>query len=459
MPETANSGDKSSHLKPEHIVLGTGLAALVGAVVAYSFRYILPILLQPRLRIASRPMFHGEEETLESRALRIAAQDLLSGLELRQLSNGSLKRVLSAGRKHYREPWARDFSFASYGLLSLGEFEPVRETLEAFFAYQKEDGQLPVKLHSSSIGIRYLHSLLGREQPTFAPLRPKYLTGHSTISLDGQCLLLIAALRYTRVASDWEFVRTRWHVLRNALYWLEEHAHDEDGLLHQSAFSDWSDSVARSGKVLYTNVMYWKALNEMATAALRFGNTGEHASFESKAEQVAQAIEEHFWSEEHGYYLTSRIFDNLSSGGNLLAIAFGLADHEKAASILSVMERLRMDRPVPTRSAHRSYPFRSVALENHLGGLTSYHTGASWLWLGAWHVIAALEAGREAYAEELFRRMARVIVRDSEVHEVYGRTGRHISTFWYTSEAPLTWSAGMLVYAYQRLVQPSAHSA
>jgi hypothetical protein len=34
------------------------------------------------------------------------------------------------------------------------------------------------------------------------------------------------------------------------------------------------------------------------------------------------------------------------------------------------------------------------------------------------------------------------------VHEVYGKNGRFLSTFLYTSEAPLTWNASMVIYAF-----------
>jgi hypothetical protein len=44
--------------------------------------------------------------------------------------------------------------------------------------------------------------------------------------------------------------------------------------------------------------------------------------------------------------------------------------------------------------------------------------------------------------------MSKVIVQDGVVHEVYGKNGRFLSTFLYTSEAPLTWNASMVIYAF-----------
>jgi hypothetical protein len=149
-----------------------------------------------------------------------------------------------------------------------------------------------------------------------------------------------------------------------------------------------------------------------------------------------------------GYYVTNQVFDNLSSSGNLLAIAWGLTTPEQAHAILDNMNKFDMAYPVPTQVVHRAYPDKFIALENRLGGIANYHTSAAWLWLGAWHVIALTRMGRLAEAETLLYRISKAIVRDGAVHEVYGPDGYYLSTFWYTSEAPLTWSAGMVVYAY-----------
>jgi hypothetical protein len=125
-----------------------------------------------------------------------------------------------------------------------------------------------------------------------------------------------------------------------------------------------------------------------------------------------------------------------------------LTTTEQANSILDKMAEFGMADPVPTQVVHQAYPNKFIALENRLGGIPNYHTSAAWLWIGAWHVIALARMERIAEAEALLDRLAGVIVRDGAVHEVYAPDGHYLSTFWYTSEAPLTWSAGMIVYAY-----------
>jgi len=434
-------------ISPYVAIMGSVLGTALAAIAFQTVRYLRKVLGQPHL--VSRAIHRGANkfDTLEARALSIATQNLRAGVERRRLLNGEEKLVLDAGWRNFREPWARDFGFASFGLLALQEFQVARETLEAFLIHQRLSGQFPVKIHSTGGLERYLHSLLKREQPTDVPLRPKYVTGHRTVSMDGNSLLVIASLNYARLAADHEFARDHWQAFRQAALWLAEFALGKDGLLHQRAYADWADSIARQGRILYTNVVYWKALEDIAEAATVYGTPEDWRYFSDKAQWIRQSINDHFWRTDLGYFVTHRALDNLSSAGNLLAIAWGLATPAQAHTILDAMRAYDMANPVPTRVVHQAYPKKLVALENRLAGISYYHTDAAWLWLGAWHVIALVRVGRMAEARELIRRIAEVIVRDGEVHEVYAPNGRHISNFWYTSEAPLTWSAGMVVYA------------
>jgi GH15 family glucan-1,4-alpha-glucosidase len=427
------------------------LASLAGYAIGRGILYGQRLLRQPRLAYDLAANNAVTREEIEAQALEIAVANVRGCIETRHLLNGQRKRVLCAGVRNFREPWARDFSFASFGLLEIGEAQVVKEGLEVFFTYQRPSGQMPVKAHSTSVVGRYLHSFLERQQPVDAPLKPKYITAHNTISLDGNGLLVIAALNYASRTGDHAFGRTHWSALKQAIMWMESHATFENGLLHQSSFTDWADSIARAGHILYTNIIYWKALHDLAEAAEVYGQVQDKLLFTVKAEHVKQAIYSHFWRESQGYFVTSKLFNILSSSGNLLAIAWGLATKEQAHHILDSMEGFGMADPVPTQVTHRAYPSRYIALENRLAGIAHYHTHAAWLWLGAWHVIALARQERCHEAETLLYRISQVIVRDGVVHEVYGLDGRHLATRWYISEAPLTWNAAMVAYAYHVL--------
>jgi len=435
--------DLPSFIKGVAVGAATGLASLI------AYQYIHAIIKQPRL--ISRAVLSKAEDfnTVEEHALHIAADNLRSAIEVRRFGNRKIREILQAGYRNFRESWARDFSFASFGLLALKEVKVVKDTLEAFLEHQTSAGQFPVKLHSMGMVTRFMHSLFGREQPIEIPMRPKYLSGHGTISLDGQCLMVIAAIHYSFQAEDHEFLKTHWDALVKAISWTEIAVKEStDGLLTQGAFADWADSIARNGRVLYTNVVYWKALHEMAEAATHFGLKDQISFYSKKAEQVALSIQAHLWRPILGYYAASDTLDQLTSSGNLLAIAWGLASTDQAKSIMDAIIVTGMASPVPTKVAYPPYPLHLIAIENRLGGVANYHTDAAWLWIGAWHVVALARSGRVEEAHGILSRIAEVIVRDQQVHEVYGPNGKPLSSFWYKSEAPLTWNAGMVVYAY-----------
>ncbi|HSB02793.1 MAG TPA: hypothetical protein VLE49_19245 [Anaerolineales bacterium] len=423
----------------------TGMASLL------TFQYLFGILRRPRL--TSKAILLGKEEFKDedTLALFITTESLRSGIQTRRLTNDLTREIVHAGYRNFSESWARDFGFAAYGLLALKQYNPVKETLEAFLWHQTRDGQLPVKLHSLNVFTRFMHSYLRREQPTEVLLRPKYRSAHGAPSLDGQALLIIAALAYVQETGNAAFLEKHWEELRAAVAWLEHYRKDieQDPLLHQGAFADWADSVARRGRVLYTNVVYWKALSEMSIAAARLNLQQEAVHYFVKAENVLRAIHRYFWRDDLGYFITSDELPQLSSDGNLLAIAWGLAKREQAESILRVMEEAQMAEPVPTRVSHPSYPRRFIAPENVLAGVASYHTNAAWLWLGAWHVIALAKTGHLDEAQKLVSCILKVIVRDRQINEVYAPNGRPLASMWYTSEAPLTWNAGMVIYAYR----------
>ncbi len=414
-----------------------------------TFQYLFGILRRPRL--ISKAILLGQEEfeNEEALALFIAAESLRSGIQSRRLTNDVSKEIVHAGYRNFSESWARDFGFAAYGLLALKQYNPVKETLEAFFWHQTREGHLPVKLHSLNVVTRFMHSFFGREQPTEMLLKPKYLSGHGAPSLDGQALLVIAALAYVQETGNAAFLESHWTQLRLAMKWLENYRKgaEHDPLLHQGPFADWADSIARRGRVSYTNIIYWKALSEMAIAATRLDLQQEAIRYFVEAENVLRAINSRFWRPKLGYFITSDELTQLSSAGNLLSIAWELATRAQAESILRVMNEAKMAEPVPTRVAYPPYPRKLIALENVLGGMANYHTNAAWLWIGAWHIIALVRTGHLDEARTLVSRILGVIVRDRQINEVHAPNGKPLSSRWYTPEAPLTWNAGMVIYA------------
>jgi len=450
---TPNDG-KETHSRVKNGFKRILRMVIFGALIWKMGDYILGIFRKPR----HFPQFISLDQDTLDKGYVIANKNLKIGIEERQLPNGETKLVLCAGHRNFREPWARDLSFAVFGLMETREAEVARQSLEVFLHFQKSDGQFPIKCYSTGIIDRYVHSLFGRSQPTHTPLRPKYLSGHHTVSLDGNALLVIAILNYASYSNDLDFVRKHWAGLKQAVYWMEEKALHERDLLYQEAYSDWADSLALKGYVLYTNVIYWKVLKEMADFSKKISSHEDTVQVDidpwlEKAARTRIAIYAEFWREDRGYFINSLEIPDLSSAGNLLAIAWGLVSNAQGRQILEALDRFKMSDPVPTKVMHKIVPKKFIAIENRIAGIPQYHTQAAWLWLGAWHVIALAKMGRVAEADEILERIMNVVERDKIVYEVYGVDGNFLSTALYTAEAPLTWSAGMIVYAYHYLDQ------
>jgi hypothetical protein len=113
------------------------------------------------------------------------------------------------------------------------------------------------------------------------------------------------------------------------------------------------------------------------------------------------------------------------------------------------MAAAKMAEPVPTQVAFPPYPPSLIAIENRLGGVGTYHTTAAWLWIGAWHVIALTKANRMEEAQEFIKRITEIIVKERQLNEAHGLDGKPLASVWYKSESPLTWNAGMVLYAYK----------
>lgn len=428
---------------------GTIFGAILGVLATMFYQYLREILKQPRLTSKAIRTNVMDFDTYEARAMFIVIENLHAGISKRQLNSRMQKLIVHAGYRNFRESWARDFGFAVYGLLALESYQPVKDTLEAFFWYQTPQGQFPIKLQSMNLLSRFLHSLLGREQSLEKHLTPKYLTGHRTVSLDGQALLVIATCNYISKTKDHEFASNNWEVLQQGIRWLRLYSSQENSLLTQRAYADWADSLARKGSVLYTNVVYWKALCEMVELAAYLGYDEERYYYRQLEQELKHDLIQEFWRADLGYFATSRELDNLSSAGNLLTVAWGLADENQANAVLDSIQAFDMANPIPTQATYPPYKRSQISLENRLGSLSNYHTEGAWLWIGAWHVIALCRVGRKKEAQHMLMRILEVITQGEQVYEVYGLDSQPLSSIWYTAESPLIWNAAMVVYAFQ----------
>lgn len=385
-----------------------------------------------------RPDMHGLEP------IGVVRASLNACLEERRIGPGRTATVLCAGFRHFREPWARDFGFASYGLIAEGRADVVEDGVRLFFRHQKSTGQLPLKLHSTVLVERYLHSLFARVQPSDSSLIPRFITAHGTRSLDS-VLLLIIAWGECVLHNENEQLAVDLHgpVLR-ALEWVDRYR-GEDGLIHQSPFADWADSIGRKGAIFYTNILWWKARRCFEEVEAHLPN--HLAGLEESSQELGERLRERYFCAQSGYFLNTPISQIFTSAANYMAVAWGLATPEQSQSVLDYAKRARLSEPVPSRVTDRNYPFFLVGPEMWLAGIPTYHTSCSWMWIGSWHAVACKRAGREQESREILARMLATVDRDGTVFEVHDERGKPLATRLYHSEEPLSWNAAMVLYA------------
>lgn len=228
-----------------------------------------------------------------------------------------------------------------------------------------------------------------------------------------------------------------------ALIWLKYQDAHEEGLIEQQEATDWMDIVANRGHVLYTNVLYFAAL-EMRQRIKR-------------AHLVREAINGFLWRNGDGYFRPwswkQEHGDWFDTAANCFAIAFGLADKEQTESILNYIDKNKLDEPYPVRTMHpaiqpgdkdwREY-YRT---EHDLNLPDQYHNGGVWPWVGGLYVAALVRAGRLEKAQDALYRLA-CADRLGRKHEWEFNEWLHGISGEPRGSADQAWSAGMFIYAY-----------
>ena len=344
---------------------------------------------------------------------------------LRPLGNG--RTVLVAGAHQYGSVWARDFCFASGGMLAAGLTQPVTDTVLELAALQRPDGLYPRLLDSYNPFVRFLRGTLGSRMTLTAPLRPNFISDHLVLSYDTNSLVVDAICRAglkDRLSAS----------IDRALAWCRGKL--KDGLIHQAPFSDWKDTIAaRRGHVFFTNLQHWKALAALGRP---------------EASDLAALLRRAFWLKE-GFFADTTVLPLLSTDGNLAAIAWGFATPEETERILDAIEAKNLWTPWGPRAGER-YSYFEKGYFARLALVHGYQDDFVWLWVSALALRALHKAGRTSRRDEILRTLCERITRENKISEVYRpEDGREVRTWLYRSEAPFSWSSGMLLEAFDEL--------
>ncbi|PIY60488.1 hypothetical protein COY95_01510 [Candidatus Woesearchaeota archaeon CG_4_10_14_0_8_um_filter_47_5] len=360
------------------------------------------------------------------------------------------KYGIYAGLHHFDQYWARDSFFASMGACALGDYDIVKKNFELFLRFQKPDGQLPLRIKNRFLGLR----MLGLDKRP-DDLTPRYTQDKgNNVGIDQNSLFIIALRHYTEKKHDTTFIKNHYEAIKKAILWNLTRDANGDALLEQGVYAGWADSVRKKGTVLYTNVLHAKALLDFSWMCVQLGKKGEHAQFLALHEKAKHALHARFWN--GSYFIdwidNGREYSYFSTDGNVLAVLFGIANETQARQIQTATTSYRINTPFPSRTNYPPYPFTQTSFLDFLVGLGNYHNYSMiWLWLGCADALAKHTLGMKDVAQKSLAAIARVITRWGAVYEVYNEKGAPVRSWFYQSEMPFAWSAGMFVWAHQTL--------
>jgi hypothetical protein len=389
--------------------------------------------------------------------------------------------VASAQLPHYASVWTRDVAFAALGANLSG------------------DPQLSAAVGRSLVGLARLQAASGQIPNSWWPRR-RYWDFHEAGSTDATCLFVVAASQHLQSHPNPALERRLLPHLRRAMRWLRDQDANQFTLIDSPSGGDWMDStLQRSGKLLYVNVLYHRALVGMAALDPRGGDPDR-----ARADLLRRKIDLLLWPEagtdhaellegvghprgaelafvhpigpaarraavraDRWHYIShvdgGRYVDECDVLGNILAVLYGVAPAMRARRIMEQLERSPATRPYPMRTYTRHFEaderlgmyrrdldaFQDPRWRNPPG---RYHNGGVWPFIGALHVVALHRVGMAAQASSA---MSQVAAANRLSLEPGGAWGFHEWIDAYTGEpggAPgQSWSAGTYLLAAEVL--------
>jgi glycogen debranching enzyme len=352
----------------------------------------------------------------------------------------------------YANIFARDAGISILGMAASGDpklAELARANLKTLAGSQTKFGQIPSSVDPAK-GERLF-----------------YYLG----SVDSTLWWLIALDSYVKRTGDKQFMVSLEKEIKRAFRWLFCQDTNQDGLLEQGEASDWADYMPGNGIVLYTNVLWYRALEvygykeEAALAADGINNLflphranpNRSLYLKGKYHRLKTLAQTKALAEDKPYYLHYVSFrcasDRCDVFGNLLAILFGLATPARAKAIIAHMRNNAVSDVYPVQAffppIEKGDPDWREYLEKSpsLNGAYGYHNGGIWPMIGGFWAAALHKTGKtDLAAKELVRLAEMNSLNDWQFNEwFHGQTGEP------KGMPGQTWNAGAYLFAWHYL--------
>jgi glycogen debranching enzyme len=211
-------------------------------------------------------------------------------------------------------------------------------------------------------------------------------------SVDSTPLFVLLAGAYYERTGDLEFLRSLWHQIEAALYWIDHYGdrdgdgfveyqrHCEDGLLHQG-WKDSDDAIFHAdgsladGPIALCEVQgyVYAARQAGAKVAAALGLPERSAQLTAQAEELRRNFERTFWCEEISTYAIA-----LDGAKTPCRIRTSNAGQCLFTGIVSPERARRLARTLFTPESFSGWGVRTVAASEARYNPMGYHTGSVW---------------------------------------------------------------------------------
>lgn len=360
------------------------------------------------------------------------------------LKNAYNKNGIKAGETHFSDVWIRDSAFACWGAIKLGDYEIVQNFLMNTLKNMNKKGQCPLRIGEKYFLIKFL-GFKGPQGSTY--IEDKYVS----IPMDSNSLVIILFNKLVKESGDLEIAKRFYQKIKKAINWYENHLVND--LIHEGSYAGWADSIKKKGNVLYTNVLYYKAILGVANISKLLGNKDDELHYSNYAKHIQKVIVERFWN---GSYLIDWVIkkkkkETFSVEANMMALEFDILDEEKASKVINYVTENLLNSSNGVPVVHKKYKFNDIYPPFLFIGLKTYHNGLYWLWISCIAAVALAKYGKKKEAIELMAKLSKKINEDGTVYEVYTKKGKPLNIPIYKSEKGFAWSSGLFIWAYNKL--------
>lgn len=359
-----------------------------------------------------------------------------------------------AGRGHYDEYWTRDASFGCLGALELGDHEVVERYLKFLASTQRKDGMI------SFLSRKYLAVSQYAPWKIKINLKPRFKS-HKTLGLtdviDSNPYFVIvfsALLKKSDKKTAATLLGSYKANIEKSLFWCLTKIPPNESLAHEGFIAGWNDGIYKSGKVLITNVLFWKAFKEWEEICQKYDLEFKE-EFADVSKRIKGSLVKDFFNGDFFIdWVDSKKHAHFDSNANFLAVWWELTNKFQANKILNYALKNLLEE-LFVKVAYPPYPWYRVEIWNRLCGMADYINGNGCFWLEPAYLYALClnKTGKHKEAKKQIESLSRLVMTDNGVHEVYdSKTKLPLKRWNYKAEYPYARGSALFILTYNSIL-------